>query len=125
MHRDDVDNVCFSVEGIPYALQKLAALGAQNSTMPTADMRLWADRLLSKGDQLNKDQAIKMLDLTSLWRDAKMVKSIIQCPAFSLAILKWDTLFNAWETCTFEGIRSRQVFNVFLIREYADDLGNT
>ena len=107
MHQDDVDDVCFSVKGIPYAFQKLAALGAQNSKVPTADMRLWANRLVSKGGQLDKDQAIKMLDLTLLWRDAEMFKTIIQCPALSLAILKLDTLLNAWKIFTFEPIRSR------------------
>lgn len=109
MHRDDVDNVCFSVEGIPYAFQKLTGLGAHNSTVPTADMRLWANRLVLKGDQLNKDQAIKMLDLTLFWRDMEMFKAIIQCRALSVGSLELDTLLNAWKIFTFEIIRSRQV----------------
>jgi len=109
MHRDDVDNVCFSVEGVPYALQKLTALGARNSTVPTADMRLWANRLVLKGDQLNKDQAIKMLDLTLLWRDVEMFKGIIQCRALSIGSVKLDTLLNAWRIFTFETTRPRQV----------------
>jgi len=121
IHRDDVDNVCFSVEGIPYAFQKLTILGAQNATVPTDDMRLWANRLVSKGDQLDLDQAIKMLDLTLFWQDAEMFKTVILCQAFSIQSLNLDTLSNAWKIFTFETIRSRQVSAVSLKIQFVDE----
>lgn len=107
MHERNVDSVCFSVGGVSYAFNKLAAMDAEKSTVPTADLRLWVDRVVEKSYQLNKDQAIKMINLAINWKDAKMFETIMKNPSCVLGVLNMDLLSTAWKAFSFETVKLR------------------
>jgi hypothetical protein len=114
MHKDDVDRVCFSVAGISYAFQKLAAFDAENSLLPTADMKVWVDRIVSKSDQLHKEQVLKLLDLALSWRDADVFNAIMKSRACTLSVVNVDMLSKAWKIFSFEAVQSRLVTILYL-----------
>ncbi len=109
MHENDVDGVCFSVAGISYALQKLATFDVENSLLPTADMKIWVDRIVSKSSQLNQEQALKMLDLAMKWKDADVFKTIMKAPVCTLSVVNIDVLSKAWKIFSFDAVRPRSV----------------
>jgi hypothetical protein len=90
-------------------MQKLAAFGADNSLSPTAEMKPWVERIVSKGGQLNKDQALKMLDLATKWKDANIFKAVMMSPVCTLSVVNLDMLSKAWKLFSFEAVRSRLV----------------
>jgi len=105
MHGNDVDDVCFSAAGIPYALQKLK--GSSTSQPPTSEDRLWASRVMTKSISLNKDQAIFMLELAMKWGDAAMWKQVMKGPSCALGVLDVNMLLKAWKAFSFEIVRVR------------------
>jgi hypothetical protein len=114
MHEHNVDSVCFSVGGLSYAFNKLAAMGAENSTVPTANLRPWVDRVVEKSHQLNKEQAIKMINLAITWKDAKMFSTVMKSPSCVLGVLNMDTLSTAWRAFSFEAVKLRSKFSLIL-----------
>jgi len=107
MHEDEIDSVCSSDVGISYAFQRLAGLGVESLISSSADLKPWVDRIVSKTDRLNKEQALKMLDLAMNWKDAKVFKTIMKSPVCTLSVVNMDVLSKVWKTFTFEEVRSR------------------
>ena len=109
MHKNDVDRVCFSVAGISYAFQKLAAFDVENSLLPTADMMIWINHIILKSHQLNKEQALKMIDLAMKWKTANVFESAMKSPVCTLSVVNVDMLSRAWKIFSFEAVRPRLV----------------
>jgi len=104
MHENDVDDVCFSAAGIPYAVQKLKK---SSIIPPTSEDRLWASRVMTKSISLNKEQAIFMLELAMKWGDAAMWKQVMKGPSCALGVLDVNMLLKAWKAFSFEIVRLR------------------
>lgn len=104
MHENDVDDVCFSAAGIPYALQKLKGSSA---IPPSSEDRLWASRVMTKSISLNKEQALFMLELAMNWGDAAMWKQVMKGPSCALNVLEVNMLLKAWKAFSFEIVRVR------------------
>lgn len=120
MHENDVDGVCFSVAGISYALQKLATFDVEISMSPTA--KIWVDRIVSKSSQLNREQALKMLDLAMKWKDADIFKTIMKAPVCTLSVVNVDVLSKAWKIFSFEAVRLRSVHSFFVSESPSDSI---
>jgi hypothetical protein len=110
MHKKDIDGVCFSVAGISYAFQKLAAFDLENSLSPTADM-VWINHIVSKKYQLNKEQALKMLNLAMKWKTVHIFKSIMESPVCTISVVNVDVLSKAWKIFSFEAVQLRFVYS--------------
>ena len=96
--------------GISYALQKLATFDVENSLLPTADMKIWVDRIVSKSPQLNQEQALKMLDLAMKWKDVDIFKTIMKAPVCTRSVVNIiDVLSKAWKIFSFEAVQPRSV----------------
>jgi hypothetical protein len=107
VHEHNADGLCFSVGGVSYAMNKLAAMGAEKSTLPTADMRPWVNRVVEKSYQLNQEQAIKMINLAINWKDATMFEKVMKSPSSVLGVLNMDVLSTAWKAFSFETVKLR------------------
>ncbi|KDR72653.1 hypothetical protein GALMADRAFT_142951 [Galerina marginata CBS 339.88] len=102
IHKSKVDDVCYSAEGAPYAFRKLK----QSSTIPpTADDRLWADRLLKNGVALQKDYILFLMDCAFKWKDAEMWNKIMKNTGCSLTVLDIDLLLKAWRLFSFAAVQ--------------------
>ncbi|KAJ3510104.1 hypothetical protein NLJ89_g4866 [Agrocybe chaxingu] len=102
MYQDDVDDICFSVGGLSYALQKLKR---STAIPPTTEDRLWVDRLLQKSTSLDKGQVSVLLDYALKWRDADMCKRVMKCPSCPLTGSDLTILIKIWKTFSFETVR--------------------
>ncbi|CAA7268308.1 unnamed protein product [Cyclocybe aegerita] len=102
MHASEVDNICFSVAGIPYAFEKLKK---STAVPPTQEDRLWANRILQKTSTLNQNQIVTMLYLALKWKDVDMWKVVMKGHACTLSIMDVDKLVKAWKMFSFEAVR--------------------
>ena len=103
MHREDVDDLCYETEGIPYAYKKL-----KESTVipPTAQDRLWATRLLKKVNGLNPDHVTTLFEYYLRWKDLETCKILLKSSCH-LGVISRELLHNAWHTFSFDAIRAR------------------
>lgn len=104
MHQNDVDDVCYDTEGIPYAFKKLKESIA---IPPTAQDRLWATRLLERAKELNPDHVTTLFEYFLRWKDLETWKVLIKSPSCKLSALSPDLLHNAWHTFSFDATRAR------------------
>ena len=104
MHEDDVDEICYDVEGIPYAYRKL-----KNSCAipPTAEDRLWASRLLQKLSALTPEHIKTLMDYALKWKDLEIWKGLMKSCSCSLGGVTKDLLLKGWQTFSFEKVRVR------------------
>jgi len=107
VHERNADCVCPSVKGFVYAFKKLASMGAEKSTVPTASLRLWIDRVIKPGISLDREQAIKMINIAINWKDAKMFNTVMENRCCDLNVLNMDILLAAWKAFSFENIKLR------------------
>lgn len=101
MPEDQIDDICFSVEGIPYAFRKL-----KESTIipPTQVDRQWAERLIKKDGFLTKEHIVTLMDYALKWRDLTMWKGVMKLKMCVLQIIDVDILLKAWELFSFEAV---------------------
>ena len=101
VHRDDVDDICYYVEGIPYAYQKL-----QNSCTipPTSEDRLWASRLLQKIGSLAPEHINTLMDYALKWKDLDIWKGLMKSGSCSLGGVPQELLLNGWKIFSFEPV---------------------
>ena len=107
VHERNADCVCPSVQGSVYAFKKLAAMGAEKSTVPTASLRLWVDRVVETGISLDDEQAIKMINIAINWKDAKMFNTVMKNRWYDPDVLNMDILLAALKAFSFENIKLR------------------
>jgi len=101
MHRDDVDDICYYVEGIPYAYQKLK----NSSTIPpTSEDRLWAGRLLQKISALTPEHIKTLMEYALKWKELDIWKGLMKSSSCSLGEVPQDLLLEAWKTFSFEAV---------------------
>ena len=102
----NVDEICFSAEGVSYAMRKLKASSA---VPPTESDLNWMDRILEKGNTLKKEQVLELLDYALEWQDLTRWKKIAQLGSCSLQAAGFDTILKAWQLFSFEDVRVRYV----------------
>lgn len=104
MHQDDADDICYYVEGIPYAYQKL-----KNSCTipPTAEDRLWASRLLQRLGSLTPEHIKTLMDYALKWKDLDIWKGLMRSSSCSLGGVPQDLLLKGWKTFSFEAVSVR------------------
>jgi hypothetical protein len=108
VHERDVDYVCVSVvKDVSYAFDKLFAMGAEKSTVPTANLRPWVDRVIERSRQLDDEQVIKMINLAINWKDAKMFERFMKNPCCASGIIDMDILSTSLKAFSFETVRLR------------------
>ncbi|KIM42098.1 hypothetical protein M413DRAFT_126557 [Hebeloma cylindrosporum] len=101
LHEDDVDDICYYVEGVPYAYQKLK----DSCTIPpTSEDRLWASRLLQKIRSLTPEHIKTLLEYALKWKDLEIWKGLMKSSSCSLGGVPLDLFLNAWKTFTFEAV---------------------
>lgn len=117
MHREDVDDVCYDTEGIPYAYKKLKE---STAIPPTAQDRLWSTRLLEKAKELKPDHVTTLFEYFLRWKDLETWKVLMKSSC-KLSTISRELLHNAWHTFSFDATRARCVNPQFRFVEVSND----
>ena len=103
MHQEDVDDVCYDTEGIPYAFKKLKE---STAIPPTLQDRLWATRLLGKVEALKPDHVTTLFECFLRWKDLEKWKVLMKSSC-KLRDISRELLHNAWHTFSFDATHAR------------------
>ncbi|KAF8908584.1 hypothetical protein CPB84DRAFT_1744211 [Gymnopilus junonius] len=101
MQEDSIDDICFFVEGVPYAFRKLK----ESAIPPTSEDRQWANRLTAKDGLLAKEHLVSLMDYALKWRDLTLWKNVMNMRSCTLQAIDVGALVRAWELFSFEAVR--------------------
>ena len=105
MPENKLDDVCYSIKGIPYGLQKLQEC---DSIPATVAARQWANRLLKNdGHRLTRDHIVTLLNYALKWPDLAIWKDVLKLRTCSLQVINVSLFLKSWETFSFENVRVR------------------
>ncbi|KAF9564500.1 hypothetical protein CPC08DRAFT_247955 [Agrocybe pediades] len=101
IHRNHLDELCYSIEGVTYALRKVQ----ESSYPPSSKDRYWANRVVQAPTQLSSNKALTMMDYAFKWKDVVLWKKVMSCPMCTLKNVDTNLLLNAWALFSFEDVR--------------------
>lgn len=99
-----VEDICYKAGGVAYAYARLK----MSSTLPPTDTdRLWATRVLEKGQSLTKDYVLTLLDYALKWGDLGLWKGATKSPSSTLKGIDNTLFIKGWKVFSFESVCSR------------------
>jgi len=96
-----VDDLCYSVEGAPYAMRKLK----EASNPPTSEDRYWAIKVFQSRTPLTRDHLLTLMDYAFKWKDVGIWKKVMSSPMITLRTVEMELLLKGWEIFSFDGVR--------------------
>ncbi|KAF4616998.1 hypothetical protein D9613_008503 [Agrocybe pediades] len=101
IHRNNLDDLCYSIEGVTYALRKVQ----ESSDPPSSKDRYWANKVVHTPTQLSSNKALTMMDYALKWKDEVLWRKVMSCPMCTLKNVDTKLLLDAWALFSFEDVR--------------------